>query len=262
MPSVSKAIGRYRSVEPSSSHASSIMSKKSKTLKMKKKSLSSRIRRLLTSENQMRTKNEEVLEGNTAVKVCKECGGTECQQYVALDCEMVGVGPKAKQSALARCTVVDYHGQCLCDLYVKPDLPVTDYRTRWSGIRKEHIQGGLPFICVQNHIRKLIEDKIIIGHALDNDLRALELDHPSDQIRDTSECSYLKELLGVGSHLPVSLKKLSKLLLHRNIQAGEHSSLEDARAAMDLFKISQSTDSQLNKTFMNDHFWPTGCGND
>ncbi|XP_006822804.1 apoptosis-enhancing nuclease-like [Saccoglossus kowalevskii] len=176
---------------------------------------------------------------------------------------MVGVGPMAKESALARCTVVDYHGKCLCDLYVKPDVPVTDYRTPWSGIRKEHIQRGLPFFQVQNHVQQLIDGKILIGHALHNDLQALHLRHPFEQIADTSKCVHLRRLVGMETSTPISLKRLSKQLLHRTIQQGEHCSLEDARAAMDLFKISKNKNTDVHlKSFMTDDFWPSDFDNE
>lgn len=63
---------------------------------------------------------------------------------VGLDCEMVGSGDKGKDSLLARVSVVNQHGQCLYDTYVKPmaDTPVTDYRTKYSGIRPANLKTG------------------------------------------------------------------------------------------------------------------------
>lgn len=61
---------------------------------------------------------------------------------LALDCEMVGVGPSGEESIAARVSVVNQYGKCVYDKYVKPTQPVTDYRTAVSGIRPEHLRQG------------------------------------------------------------------------------------------------------------------------
>lgn len=72
---------------------------------------------------------------------------------VALDCEMVGTGPGGRCSELARCSILDYHGNILYDKYVRPCQPVTDYRTRWSGIRRHHLQNATPFAQAREEVR-------------------------------------------------------------------------------------------------------------
>mmetsp|Transcript_2852 Transcript_2852/g.6597 ORF Transcript_2852/g.6597 Transcript_2852/m.6597 type:complete len:133 (+) Transcript_2852:47-445(+) len=62
--------------------------------------------------------------------------------YVGLDCEMVGIGPEGKQSALARCCLVGFDGGVLYDEYVRPPGFVTDFRTKYSGIRKSDLRQG------------------------------------------------------------------------------------------------------------------------
>lgn len=62
--------------------------------------------------------------------------------YVGLDCEMVGIGTDGIQSALARACVVDYDGNVLYDEYVRPPSYVTDFRTKYSGIRKKDLRQG------------------------------------------------------------------------------------------------------------------------
>ena len=56
-------------------------------------------------------------------------------RYVALDCEMVGVGIDGQESSLARVSVVNYNGAVQLDEIVKQRERVVDYRTEWSGIR-------------------------------------------------------------------------------------------------------------------------------
>lgn len=72
---------------------------------------------------------------------------------VALDCEMVGTGPGGRCSELARCSIVDYHGNVLYDKFIKPCQPVTDFRTRWSGIQKRHLRNATPFAQAREEVQ-------------------------------------------------------------------------------------------------------------
>jgi len=65
----------------------------------------------------------------------------EKARYVAMDCEMVGVGHRGRKSALARVTVVDWNGCIILDRFVKPQEPVVDYRTFVSGITSQDLEG-------------------------------------------------------------------------------------------------------------------------
>lgn len=77
---------------------------------------------------------------------------------VAIDCEMVGTGPQGRLSELARCSVVNYQGDVVYDKYVQPELPIVDYRTRWSGITKQHMKNAIPFKTAQAEVRKKKEE--------------------------------------------------------------------------------------------------------
>ena len=66
-------------------------------------------------------------------------------KYAAIDCEMVGGGTNGQVNMLARCSVVSYEGDVIFDEYIKPDHPVTCYRTRWSGIRPSNLVNAMPF---------------------------------------------------------------------------------------------------------------------
>lgn len=50
-------------------------------------------------------------------------------KYIAIDCEMVGIGPTSKQSAVARISCVDWDCNVLLDTYVEVPGKVTDFRT-------------------------------------------------------------------------------------------------------------------------------------
>ncbi|MCJ1360039.1 MAG: 3'-5' exonuclease [Icmadophila ericetorum] len=158
----------------------------------------------------------------------------EAGKYIAIDCEMVGVGPAPdNESVLARVSVVNYHGQQLYDSFVLPKEAITDYRTFVSGITPQLLRSARTFEVVQADVAKLLDGKILVGHALRHDLDALLLGHPKRDIRDTSK--YLG-FRAVSKGRTPSLKKLAKEILGIEIQGGEHSSIEDARAAMTLFR--------------------------
>ena len=155
-------------------------------------------------------------------------------KYIAVDCEMVGVGPDAdNDSALARVSIVNYHGDQLYDSFVLPKEPVTDYRTYVSGITAELLRSARTLEVVQADVAKLLDGRILIGHSVRSDLDALLLGHPKRDIRDTSR--YLGFRQYSAGRTP-GLKKLAKEILGVDIQEGQHSSIEDARATMLLFR--------------------------
>lgn len=163
---------------------------------------------------------------------------SEAGKYIALDCEMVGVGPDpSNDSALARVSIVNYHGHQLYDSFVLPKEQITDYRTHVSGITPALLRTARSLEVVQADVAKLLDGKILVGHALRKDLDALMLGHPKRDIRDTSRYPAFRQL--AGGKTP-SLKKLAKEILGVDIQGGEHSSVEDARATMLLFRREKS----------------------
>ncbi|XP_051896626.1 apoptosis-enhancing nuclease-like [Pristis pectinata] len=202
------------------------------------------------------------------------CSATKC---VAIDCEMVGTGACGWLGEVARCSIVDYQGGVIYDKYVKPEGPITDYRTRWSGIRKQHMASAIEFNVAQREIMKILKGKIVIGHALHNDFKALKYFHPRSLTRDTSKMPLLKKVAGFPERESVSLKNLAKQLLHKSIQVGRdgHCSVEDACTAMQLYQLvevhwEQKLHSELSTEhdhttsdagseishYMDDRYWP------
>ncbi|CRG90591.1 RNA exonuclease 4 [Talaromyces islandicus] len=158
----------------------------------------------------------------------------EIGKYVAIDCEMVGVGPNPdKESALARVSIVNWNGDQVYDSFVRPKEMVTDWRTHVSGIEPKHMIDARSFEEVQKDVVKILEGTILVGHAVRNDLKALIYSHPMRDIRDTSKYPAYRKIAGGGSP---SLKLLAAQLLGLKIQEGSHSSVEDARATMLLFR--------------------------
>uniref|UniRef100_A0ACB8F0R5 REX4, RNA exonuclease 4 n=1 Tax=Sphaerodactylus townsendi TaxID=933632 RepID=A0ACB8F0R5_9SAUR len=176
---------------------------------------------------------------------------------VAMDCEMVGVGPKGEDSVVARVSLVNQFGKCVYDKYVKATEKVTDYRTAVSGIRPKNLKTGEDFNVVQKEVADILRGRILVGHALQNDLKVLFLDHPKKRIRDTQRYKPFRQQVKSGRP---SLKLLCEKLLNVNVQRSEHSSItpsemvivtlkawvrmiqqqtQDAQAAMKLYMMEK-----------------------
>lgn len=186
-------------------------------------------------------------------------------KYIALDCEMVGThsltplsvpashqtpNTPAEYSILARVSIVNYAMQPLYDAYVlpPPGVTISDYRTRWSGITPWHLNPEntvtkpKPFDVAQAEVAALLKDRVLVGHSLKGDLEVLGLSHPRRDVRDTSRHAAFRALAATrpgGKGRTPGLKKLSEEVLGWKIQGDErrgHSSVEDARATMALFR--------------------------
>ncbi|XP_072134171.1 interferon-stimulated gene 20 kDa protein-like [Mobula birostris] len=164
-------------------------------------------------------------------------------KYVAMDCEMVGLGRNGRDSGLARCSIVDYDGKVIYDKFIKPVGTITDYRTPVSGIRPSDMDTAVPYHIAREEILKILKGKIIVGHDLRSDFHVLKTDRSSYAIRDTSSCRLLIIKANLKTDRQASLKVLCQKLLGKRIQDScrGHSSVEDASAAMELFKLVDNT---------------------
>jgi RNA exonuclease 4 len=167
----------------------------------------------------------------------------EQAQYLALDCEMVGTGVDGHRSTLARVTIVNWNGDIVYDQLIRPSETVTDYRTFVSGITAANLENDddvTDFQTCRTQVLELVQNKIIVGHALKNDLSALQIKHPWQQIRDTAKYEpFMKQRFEDGVFWPRKLKEL----VYENVngmviqQPGKpHSAYEDAYAAMQLYQ--------------------------
>lgn len=133
---------------------------------------------------------------------------------------------------LASIAVIAADGRLVYRSLVKPSSPVVDHNTRFSGIRPRDMARATKTLRdVQNDILGFVgSDTILIGHALENDLRSLKLLHGA--VVDTSALYPHSR----GFPFRRSLRTLSEELLGRSVQKSSsgHSPLEDARAALDL----------------------------
>ncbi|KAF3772560.1 RNA exonuclease 4 [Nymphaea thermarum] len=137
---------------------------------------------------------------------------------VAMDCEMVGVSFQGSKSALGRVSLVNSWGNVVYDEYARPLEYVVDFRSEISGIRPHNLRKAKDFHTVQKDIAQLIKDRILVGHALHHDLKALLLSHPKRCTRDTSHYLPFKNEEGKTR----ALRDLAKEHLGVEIQRKQH----------------------------------------
>ena len=154
--------------------------------------------------------------------------------YIALDCEMVE-GLRRKPM-VAEVALVDWNGDVIYHTYVQPTGPVKNYREEITGLTPAILDGARPFEEVQAEVLRHLQGKIVVGHALENDLRALQIRLNPADIRNTAHHPFF-QTLGPKTLQPQKLAKLYETYVgNAEIQKGHHGAIEDARASMRLYK--------------------------
>ena len=219
-----------------------------------------------TKPRRRRTRNRNRKSGPATpeiVRIVADLSDEEKSRYVALDAEMVGVGPGGYHSRLARVSLVNYDGETVFDTLVKVLEPVTDYRTFVSGITAEDLasDSAISFIECQLQVSELIRDRIVVGHGLKNDFRVLGIHHPWHLVRDTAKyepfmapCHPFESPTGAclrSKKLKVLAK--DKLDMVIQVEGRAHSPVEDAVAALELYKKhrvkwEKAVEYKVNKT--------------
>jgi len=189
-----------------------------------------------SKKRRMKKKKAKRKKLNEAESVPKK----EKSKYVAIDCEMVDV--EGEGTALARCSIVNWDGDVIFNTFVRVEERVTDYLTFVSGVRQADIESddAMSFEDCRAKVLEICDGKVIVGHALKNDFKALHIQHPWFLTRDTTKYEpFLKPSPADPSiRLPSKLKALAESKLGMIIQqyGEEHDSIIDATAAMELYK--------------------------
>ncbi|KAJ7580483.1 hypothetical protein C8J56DRAFT_961644 [Mycena floridula] len=155
-----------------------------------------------------------------------------------MSCITIGAGPGGTISMLARVAIVDYQGQTVLDTYVVPTSKVC--ATSWSAVVELNLFSGnaVQFSVVQEHVANLLKGNILVGHSLWNDLSVVGIAHAAVDTRDVGLYQPFRNAL----HSPrqvVSLQTLAWQLMRRRCQQQESNPLENARAALDLYRTQQ-----------------------
>lgn len=171
------------------------------------------------------------------------------RKIFSIDCEMCYT---TQGLELTRVTVVDFYLAQIIDLFVKPENPIVDYNTKFSGVTKENLKNvDYSLKDIQEIFMNLFDkDTILMGHSLESDLKALKIIHR--KVIDTA----LVFPHRLGLPFKRALKTLMAELLHKIIQDGEggHDSCEDARACMELMKYKFNEDLKaINRTNKQSH---------
>lgn len=165
------------------------------------------------------------------------------------------------RNALARLSMIDCRtNNVIVDDYVLPREPVVDCLTRFSGIRESDLdQSTSPHHLVTPEaaymkVRLLMERGcLFVGHGLSQDFRVINICIPPNQIIDTA----------VIYHQPnqryISLRYLTNYVLGRDMQQEVHDSIEDAKAAHELYmkaltlKRKNKFDEYLAELYIHGH---------
>ncbi|WFC95334.1 RNA exonuclease 3 [Malassezia brasiliensis] len=157
-------------------------------------------------------------------------------EIAALDCEM---SYTTAGLSVTRITLVDEMGEVVFDELIRcsGDVRVLDFNTQFSGIQpKEYEENAV--LDLHAARRALVQyigpNTILIGHGLENDLRAIRVVHTN--IVDT--CQLFPHPRGLPFRL--ALRDLVATHLGKIIQAGGsavgHSSAEDAQTTLELVR--------------------------
>jgi hypothetical protein len=100
-----------------------------------------------------------------------------------IDCEMCDT---IHGLEVTRVTLLNQNQETIIDLLIKPDSPILDYRTPFSGMTAVLLNPiKTTLLQVQLLLARLIVNKtIVIGHSLENDLKGLKFFH--EKVIDTT----------------------------------------------------------------------------
>lgn len=144
-------------------------------------------------------------------------GGTGSSSAAQGPCEGPGLPhprlPCGAQGLSPRCTAPSQpHSSAPwgCPLFLGGQkLPIEHGRRCW---------GSQPPPPPPPQVLRILAGKVVVGHAIHNDFKALRYSHPKALTRDTSQIPLLNRRGGFPENMTISLKRLTKALLDQDIQ--------------------------------------------
>ncbi|WVR05589.1 hypothetical protein IAU60_002608 [Kwoniella sp. DSM 27419] len=181
--------------------------------------------------------------GYRTVKQCVGDGGGlgAGNEVVAMDCEMIYTSAGL---SLGRVTVVDENGNVLLDELVRQTAPILDINTRFSGISPGQLDTAIMDLPAVRAATCMFigPETIIVGHGLENDLRALRLLH--DKVIDTAVVfPHDKGPPFRRALRDIVKEKLGYFIQDRTSDLG-HSSAVDAKSTLDALKWKVREDNE------------------
>lgn len=159
--------------------------------------------------------------------------------YVSLDCEYSVTIPKEGLMHVepTQVAITDIDGNILFNEYFIPEFKTLK---PMSMARRRKIKelAKRKYIEAKPDILKFLKSKIIIGHDLNHDFKALGIDPNKDGINgiiDTARIP-LFSIITKTSYTPRQLKDLVKQFLKQDIQIAMHNASEDAKATANLVR--------------------------
>ncbi|XP_021280597.1 RNA exonuclease 4 isoform X4 [Herrania umbratica] len=151
--------------------------------------------------------------------------------------------------------LVDEDENLIFHTYVRPQIPVSNYRYEVNGVTEDHLRDAMPLNEVQDKILKILHNgesvgrirldggkgRLLVGHGIQHDLDCLRMKYPGQLLRDTAKYRPLVKT-NLLSH---SLKHLTKTYLGYDIQSGIHDPYEDCISVMRLYKRMRGQDHQV-----------------
>lgn len=130
--------------------------------------------------------------------------------------------------------------------------------TSIHGITITQAKRAPPREPILHTLHEILSNSIVIGHSIENDLKAINFHNVPISVYDISKCPHVRNALvergaiGVHEERKVGLKQMSEALLHTIIQQENHSDLEDAMTTMKIFNWIQENLllSYMNKSLL------------
>ncbi|EGC28635.1 hypothetical protein DICPUDRAFT_159911 [Dictyostelium purpureum] len=111
----------------------------------------------------------------------------ESSSFFSIDCKIIQIEGTNK-SALGKICICNQNGEIVYERISKPMEKIIDCRGKFTGLTKDIVnKQGAEFLEIQKQVEKIIRNKIIIGHDLTYDLKALKLVHKKKLLRDATQ---------------------------------------------------------------------------